>query len=236
MSSPYQEQLIDQLPAVVLSRQSLPEDLLGALEEDEELRAWWQRRVDHVRALAGVGSLPAPTDLAGRVVGATQSGHRQDRAVQELVSLERLEAPTALLDAVVRETMRPFADSDGDPFGAPAVLDQMVEQQFQDGDLEDRWSTEGWGHETSRKLRRPAGMMAAAFLTVCAVTVGAWLRMGTVQADGGEQVAEATGTEHPVGIQIEIEHLTVDEAVARGDSVAAILSPLVGGIIEGSQR
>ncbi|MDZ4773768.1 MAG: hypothetical protein SGI72_11620 [Planctomycetota bacterium] len=74
-----------------------------------------------VRALRGLTPLPAPRELHGLVVAATQAGHRQERAV-------------AALRSIGRATMPPEVDHAIWPIGvsAPPVLDDLVNRSLQD--------------------------------------------------------------------------------------------------------
>ena len=75
----------------------------------------------HVTTLRELGSLPAPRDLDGRAVAATQAGFRQDRAVQALRDLSRISMPVEVDLAIW-----PAGKS------APPVLDRLVDRDLQE--------------------------------------------------------------------------------------------------------
>jgi len=87
----------------------------------EGCRAWLVRVELHVTALRGLGSVPAPRDLEGRVVAATQAGFRQDRAVQALRDLGAVTMPVE-----VDRAIWPSGKS------APPVLDRLVDNDLQE--------------------------------------------------------------------------------------------------------
>ncbi len=87
----------------------------------EGCSAWLGRVELHVTTLRELGSVPAPRDLDGRVVGATQAGFRQDRAVQALRDLNRIAMPVEVDLAIW-----PAGKS------APPVLDRLVDRDLQE--------------------------------------------------------------------------------------------------------
>lgn len=116
------------------------------------------------RALAAVPRRPAPIALDGRVVAALQAGHRQERAVGQVSSLEGLEAPEALSRGLDR------ALSGGSALPrhpAPAVLERLVREELADpvaararrhlGALPRRAAPEELRKRLERDLARRAG-------------------------------------------------------------------------------
>jgi hypothetical protein len=82
----------------------------------------WLARVElHVSALRDLGSVRAPRELDGRVVAATQAGHRQDRAVEALRGLGPIAMP-----AEVDKAIWPAGKT------APPVLDRLVDRDLQE--------------------------------------------------------------------------------------------------------
>jgi len=77
------------------------------------------------RALAGLDRQAAPSDLAGRVVAALQSGFRQERALRCVVELETIAAPPELDKLVSRALVRQ---------PAPDVLERLVREDFENHD------------------------------------------------------------------------------------------------------
>lgn len=75
----------------------------------------------HVRELRALTTRPAPRELEGLVVAATQAGHRQDRAVAAL----RVIGP-AVMPPEVDRVIWPIGAS------APPVLDRIVDGNLQD--------------------------------------------------------------------------------------------------------
>lgn len=73
------------------------------------------------RALRGLPRMPAPRDLDGFVVAALQAGHRQDRAIEALRTLERRPMPVEADLAIWPKGAQ-----------APAALDRLVERDLQD--------------------------------------------------------------------------------------------------------
>lgn len=88
------------------------------------------------RGLAGLPRLAAPVALDGRVVAALEAGHREERAVEAVQGLVRVDVPDHLAEhlerAVTREAStseRPFAR---EPLAAPGVLRRLVEEELSD--------------------------------------------------------------------------------------------------------
>lgn len=219
MTTPLREQLLRRLPQVAVSGASLPAPLERQLGEDEGLREWWQRQLEITRALTRLPRLEVPDDLAGRVVGATQSGHRQQRAADYLASLAPHPATEALDLAVRRSAELPFRDAG---HSAPAALDERVALEF------DGLPSTVAGVQDEVVGRRPGAVLAAALAVVALVGVGSWLRSGVVHAAADEPA--------PVSFAnitlFEVVPVSAEEAPALG----AELDGLTGGALAGGLR
>ena len=134
------------------------------LEREPELRELATRFEQIGGVLRGLAPVSAPSELEGRVVGAMQAGHREDRAVSTLRGLSEQRAPLEL-EALVAESMPGATQLD-----APPELDRRVEALLKG------WEGEEEGSEPIERPRRSrlvlVGQVAAAasglFLVVLA--------------------------------------------------------------------
>lgn len=152
--------LRDAEPRVELQRWSGPaSDHAGSCDA---CMRFWRGLHRQVRLLGDLERVPAPEDLAGRVVAALNAGHREDRAAASVAALAKLEAPSALAGRLEHEFR----------VKAPAALDQMVE-----GELE--------GHEThgtwlGRTVRVRPALAGGSFPRAAQRAAGAALALGLV--------------------------------------------------------
>ncbi|MCK6445762.1 MAG: hypothetical protein L6Q99_05160 [Planctomycetes bacterium] len=91
------------------------------------------------RATRGLASLPqraAPSALDGRVVAALEAGHREERAIEAVQSLARVDVPEHLAEhldrAVTRELSKAPPPFTREPLVAPDVLRRLVEEELSD--------------------------------------------------------------------------------------------------------
>ena len=143
----------------------------------------WSERVDkQVRALRGLSSMTAPSELDERLEGVFQNGD-EDRFARLLGSLETLRAPAELDERMATEGLAaPFLRT-MTALEAPSVLDRLVEEELLDpalarmkrfpGDLErleapaslaDRLDRSGESRPRPRRLAPLVAAVAAAFL------------------------------------------------------------------------
>lgn len=113
----------------------LPKSQLEALAADPKLKGWWLCSCRVVRVLGQLSRRPVPRDLEGRVVAATQSGHRQERVIQRLLASAQRRAPKELDVAVRRDLERPFQRHADGPLPArtlpaPEELDRRVAREI----------------------------------------------------------------------------------------------------------
>ena len=124
-------------------------------------------RFDQVGAvLSGLNRLKAPKELEGRVVGALQAGHREDRAAKSLRGLSTHPAPPEL-EALVAESMPGVTQRN-----APAELDRRVEAILRDWEVEEDGDRVAADQKPRRRRFVLVGQVAAAasvlFLVVLA--------------------------------------------------------------------
>lgn len=225
MDRPIKEQLLDHLPPGEVSGAALPEHLTRALEADAGLAARWEGWQRQAQALAGLAPMDAPLDLDGRVVAATHSGHRQERAVRQVAGLGTVPAPSALSGVVRREVEQPFAGSRGDI--APEELDRRVAADLNAGGADER-VIEAPGSDAER--RTPGLIMA---LTVVSVLfVAAWLRVGA-ETSTPEPETRSARIDPPT---LTFEVVELNPADLDADHPLMSLSGFGGGVWEGSQR
>lgn len=163
--------------------------LLGRAPTDDERAALSSAR-GHLRALRSLSRVVVPESLDGLVVASLEAGHRQDRAVAVLGSLEGMAAPTEL-DGLVDDAVRRGV-------AAPRVLDRLVAERVDDPEaglvrsmagrlerlhapdaLDDR-VLEPSGYGAGSTVRRAAGLgilgsvaLAAALVLVARLSGGA---------------------------------------------------------------
>jgi len=205
------------------------------LDECSECAAFARRTKALVALLSTLPQRPAPSELAGLVVAATQAGHRQERAARALSALSRLSVPSEL-EVVALDDGRVEVDrSRDDPIGAkaPAVLDRLVDQDLRDpaaaisrrfasridrrpapGALRERVAGAVWTMLPPRRFRLVLPLAAAVVLLVLA----------SVRFLGGSfEDQEATD-----GFQVVYESsLGSMDPMARG-----LLAGLTGGIVD----
>jgi hypothetical protein len=231
MPSPAREQLLDFLPKAVEDEIALPARLACRLEEEPELGMWWSRRVQQARALAGLKRVTVPHDLDGRVVAATQGGHRQERALNHLGDLERQPAPDQLLDAVRHEVERPFQEV---AFPAPLELDERVAKELalfpKVKAVRHAVDEEGPDEHVDPRARRAGPMLVAALILVTGIGVGALLRSG--ESQDTTVATRSLGFEDITAFEYSVAGPNSPEA----DRIRHGLDALVGGAYEGSRR
>ncbi|MFN0006489.1 MAG: hypothetical protein ACKVXR_01175 [Planctomycetota bacterium] len=104
------------------------------LDECPECSEFARRTKALVAHLSALPRRPAPAELAGLVVAATQAGHRQERAANAVSALSRLPVPSDLEIVAFDEERVDEQRSRLDPIGAraPAVLDRLVDEELRD--------------------------------------------------------------------------------------------------------
>lgn len=224
MSSPRQEHLLDRLHQVAQGM-LVPTDLAAEFGPEGEARA------RQVEALAGLGRLDVPADLAGRVVAATHGGHRQGRLVEQIVALHDRVAPAHLDDLVRHELERPFrevapAPARNSSLTAPAELDDRVRRVLADV-----------GPQTRPRPTHFAPTLMS--VLALAVLIGFALRFGPVQASGEAGAAEGAAAVASSMPSLDALSFVVEPASsnpAASNDLRRALSALAGGAFEGSQR
>jgi len=162
--NPAHTSLFEALAEAAESGRGLGPEWRERLEREPELRELATRFDQIGEVLSGLPPVSAPSELEGRVVGAMQAGHREDRAVETLRGLSSQRAPLEL-EALVAESM-PGATQ----LNAPAELDRRVEALLKG------WEGEEEGSEPIERPKRSrlvlVGQVAAAasvlFLVVLA--------------------------------------------------------------------
>lgn len=138
----------------------------------------------------------APFALDGRVVAATQAGHRQDRVVRALESLARVEVPSELELRFRAGQMIP--DELGASFGssdehsAPPELDERVARDLSRGEISDRSFSESSGEDRSglsdrpltNELARSRGLAFGALVAAAALLMLVQLRLRSEERGG----------------------------------------------------
>lgn len=227
MSRPLDERLLDHLPLRGGEEPRLPADLERALAGDARLAARWAERLRQARALRDLERRTAPRDLEGRVVAATQGGHRQERTLARIRALGARLAPEELTAAVRHRVEQPFVElEDGPPAGeyrrAPAALDRRVEREL-DGIA---------GPDPRGRRRRRAGLAAAVVVLLVLAVGGRWRSGRVVHADGG---GTSTAVAEPPRVTFEVVELDPIDALDTNHGLLT-LSGLAGGVLEGSRR
>lgn len=205
------------------------------LDECSECSAFARRTKALAALFSALPQRPAPSELAGLVVAATQAGHRQERAVKALGALSRRFVPSEL-EVVALDDGRIDEDpSRDDPIRAkaPAVLDRLVDQDLRDpaaaisrrfASRLDRRRAPGALRErvagTVRTLLPPRRMRLILSL---AAGVALLLLASVRFFGGGSQVEESTD-----GFEVVYESsLDSMDPMARG-----LLSGLTGGVVD----
>jgi hypothetical protein len=101
-------------------------DVLGRTPSEVE-RAALRAARGHVLALRSLSRVATPASLEGLVVASLEAGHRQDRAVSLVESLEGKPAPVEL-DELVEGSV----EVRGEGLRAPHVLDRLVGERVAD--------------------------------------------------------------------------------------------------------
>lgn len=82
------------------------------------------------RGLAGLTRRTAPSALDGRVVAAFEAGHREERAIEAVQSLVRVDVPEHLAEHLDRAVTRELSKREA--LLAPDVLRRLVEEELSD--------------------------------------------------------------------------------------------------------
>lgn len=214
-----------------------PDDLGLAVHLDEcpDCSAFALRTKALVALLSSLPQRPAPSELAGLVVAATQAGRRQERAAHALSALSRLSVPSELEVVALDDGRIEEERSRDKPIGAkaPAVLDRLVDQDLRDpaaaisrrfasrldrrpapGALRERVAGAVWTMLPPRRFRLVLPLAAGLALLVLA---------GVRFLGGGSEDQEATD-----GFQVVYESsLGPMDPMARG-----LLAGLTGGVVD----
>ena len=240
------DELLEILPACLAAGEgaearaaALPTHLRATLEADPRAEAAWRRMLAQACALRGLSRQEVPQDLEGRVVAAMQPGARQERAVQAVRGLPERPIPDELEAIVRRRVEQPFRLPE---VPAPAVLDRLVAEDFEDlpkaivGRLAGRLPRKVAPGALARRLEAvavgsgdppaPVSWMVPVIGLVATIALVWTLGLGA----GSKQNTES------VPRRFEIVRVDPRAAAQAGDPAVAFLSALGGGVWEGAVR